>query len=604
MEMEPTLNTVIEQVSRDKSIDKQVLIVALEEAILTAARKAFGENRALEAHYNEEKALVEVTQTIRIAKVVNDSINQISIEEAQARGVEAEDGDELVFQIYYREQDNQEAKEQDELYGDILKLKTYRRSFGRIAAQTARQVIMQRVRDVERDTVYQEYKDRKGELITGVVRRFEHGSVIIDLGRAEAILPQKEQCPREIHRTGERVQAYVLDVQRFTKGPQIILSRVHPGLLIKLFELEVPEVGEGVVKIESAAREPSSRAKIAVWSKDRDVDPVGACVGMKGSRVQAIVQELRGEKIDIVPFDEDPARYVCNALAPAEVSRVVIDDMDHAMEIVVPDDQLSLAIGRKGQNVRLAAQLTGWRLDIHSESKVKEIKDQAAVALAHVEGCNEFIIQTLYNYGIRSAAALAQVSRDSLLEIPGVNEENVDRMLQSAKVAAVNERAQEKRAKEDAQRAEKTVKIARALQNMLSQRAETRFKKLKGSGETIAKKLIEGGFLTLESVTHADESVLAALLGGAERKAVHLKHAAAAMLREEQQLKEEARGLGITIQDDRTIVLPQWMQESLNAARAQQNKSAASVEAPSVSEDVPSLQDEPVKESVITADAS
>ncbi|HLL53553.1 MAG TPA: transcription termination factor NusA, partial [Myxococcaceae bacterium] len=352
------LNLVLDQVAKDKGIDRSVLVATLEDAMKTAAKKHFGQDRNLEAKYDADKGVVELFQAIVVVEQITDptqAVNQLPLNDARAKGMEVEPGDELVFQIFYRDEDAAEAKAQDDQYGDILKLKTFRRGFGRIAAQTAKQVIMQRTRDAERENVFNEYKDRKGEVVTGIARRFERGNIIVDLGRAEAVLPVREQVPRETYRPGDRVQAYVVDVLRESKGPQIILSRASVNLLTKLFEMEVPEIAEGIVVIEAAAREPGGRAKIAVSSRDGDVDPVGACVGMKGSRVQAVVQELRGEKIDIVPFDEDPARFVCSALAPAEVSRVIIDEANHAMELIVPDDQLSLAIGRRGQNVRLAA---------------------------------------------------------------------------------------------------------------------------------------------------------------------------------------------------------------------------------------------------------
>jgi N utilization substance protein A len=315
----------------------------------------------------------------------------------------------------------QQARAQDEQYGDVLGLKTFRRGFGRIAAQTAKQVLLQRTRDVERENVFNEYKDRKGEIVTGIARRLERGNLIVDLGRAEAVLPVREQVPREVYRPGDRVQAFVLDVLREAKGPQIILSRASVNLLTKLFEMEVPEIAEGIVVIEAAAREPGRRSKIAVSSRDGDVDPVGACVGIKGSRVQAVVQELRGEKIDIVEFDEDPARFVCAALAPAEVSRVIIDEANHAMEIIVPDDQLSLAIGRSGQNVRLAWQLTGWKLDINSESRVKEMREFASRSLGSLPGVNEMLVETLYAHGFRMAKDVADANPDMLSQIPGID---------------------------------------------------------------------------------------------------------------------------------------------------------------------------------------
>jgi N utilization substance protein A len=245
-------------------------------------------------------------------------------------------------------------------------------NFSRIAAQTAKQVIIQKVREAEREGVFNEFKDRVGELVNGIVRRYERGDLIVDLGRAEALLTHREQVPRENYRQGDRVRAYIADVKMSPKGPQIILSRTHPGLVAALFHFEVPEIAEGLVEIKAVAREPGSRAKIAVVSHDPDVDPVGACVGMRGSRVQNVVSELRGEKIDIIPWTPEPARFACSALAPAEVSRVYVDDEGQALEIIVPDDQLSLAIGKKGQNVRLAAKLTGWKIDIKSETRAAE----------------------------------------------------------------------------------------------------------------------------------------------------------------------------------------------------------------------------------------
>jgi transcription termination/antitermination protein NusA len=554
---EVTLNTILDQVSKDKGIEKSVLVSTLEEAILAAARKAFGADRALEAHFNEEKGLVEVTQTIRVVADLQDPVNEISLEEAARRNIEAEDGDELVFQIYYRDEDGQEAREQDELYGDILKLKTYRRSFGRVAAQTAKQVILQRVRDVERDTVFVEYKDRKGELIRGIARRFERGNIIVDLGRVEAVVPPREQVPREMYRAGDSIQAYVIDIQRHTKGPQIILSRTNPGMLMKLFELEVPEIAEGIVKIEAAAREPGSRAKIAVSSRDRDVDPVGACVGMKGSRVQAVVQELRGEKIDIIPWDEDTARFVCNALAPAEVSRVLIDESAHTMEIIVPDDQLSLAIGRRGQNVRLAAQLTGWRLDIHSESKIKDIKEKAWASLSKVDGCNEFVLQTLYNHGIRSARALSQEERSSLLQIPGITEELVERMLSTAKVVAAEEEERDKHLKSEAEIADRRARTGKQLQNLLGTDEHKRLLGMRGMTESVLALFKAGGYETVESI--AQESDLVAMgekVTIGERRAKQYKHAASVRLREENLIRDDAKALGIEIGPDNMVIVP------------------------------------------------
>src|SRR6185312_7137324 len=294
------LGLVLDQVSKDKNIDRAVLVETLEQAILTAAKRAFGMQREMEAKFNEESGRVDLFQIIVIVEAITpgNEGKEVLLSDAQRFGLKAEPGDELLFQIFYDEQD---AK-----YGELLKLNRAWKGFGRIAAQTAKQVILQRVREAERENVFNQYKERKGELISGIVRRFERGNIIVDLGGAEAVLPVRDQVPRESYRAGDRIVAFVVEIDKAARGPQIILSRTHKGLLEKLFEMEVPEIYEKIVRIEASAREAGARSKIAVSSRDRDVDPVGACVGMKGSRVQAVVQELRGEKIDIVPYDADP----------------------------------------------------------------------------------------------------------------------------------------------------------------------------------------------------------------------------------------------------------------------------------------------------------
>jgi N utilization substance protein A len=324
-----------------------VLVEALESAVLSAANKKFRNTRDLEAHFNEEIGEVEVFEFVTVVDEVMDSYKEIDIAEAKEIDPDVEIDDSLGMML--------------ESGG-----------FSRIAAQTAKQVIIQKVREAEREGVYNEFKDRVGEVVNGIVRRYERGDLIVDLGRAEALLPNREQAPRENYRQSDRVRAYISEVKMSSKGPQIILSRTHPGLLISLFKSEVPELAEGIVEIKGAVREPGSRAKIAVVSHDIDVDPVGACVGMRGARVQNVVTELRGERIDIIPWSPDHARFACSALAPADVSRVYIDDEGQLMEIIVPDDQLSLAIGKKGQNVRLAAKLIGWKIDIKSETRAQE----------------------------------------------------------------------------------------------------------------------------------------------------------------------------------------------------------------------------------------
>jgi len=282
-----------------------------------------------------------------------------------------------------------ETMDEDAEPGDSLGIKIETDTFGRIAVQTAKQIIIQRVKDAERDNIYEEYKDRKGDLINGFVQRFEGGSIIVSLGMSEGIIPPSEQIKRESFRRGERIRAYIYDIKRVSKGPQIQLSRTHPGLVRTLFEMEVPEISEGLIDIVNIAREPGNRTKISVKSVDKDIDPVGACVGMRGSRVQGVVQELRGEKIDIVPCSDDPVRYVCNALSPAKVDRVYMDDDARTMEVVVPDDQLSLAIGRAGQNVRLAARLTGWRIDVNSETGVAKEEEAGYASLMRIAGIGE-----------------------------------------------------------------------------------------------------------------------------------------------------------------------------------------------------------------------
>jgi len=341
------LKHIIDQIVKEKSIDKAIVVEALEQAVLTAANKKFRNTRDLEAHFNPELGEVELFEFVEVVEDVEDSYKQITLEEAVEQDPEVE-------------------------IGDVIGMKLPSSEFSRIAAQTAKQVIIQRVREAERETIFNEYKDRVGELINGMVRRFEKGDLVIDLGKVEAVLYHKELAPREVYRQGDRVKALITDIRMTTKGPQILLSRTAPAMLAKLFEAEVPEVAEGIVEIINVVREPGSRAKIAVYSHDSDVDPVGACVGMRGSRVQNVVSELRGEKIDIIPWTEDVARFACNALSPATVSKVYVEDESKAMEIIVPDDQLSLAIGKRGQNVRLAAKLTGWRIDIKSETRQAE----------------------------------------------------------------------------------------------------------------------------------------------------------------------------------------------------------------------------------------
>jgi N utilization substance protein A len=497
--------------------------------------------RNLKARYDEEKGQVDLFQVLTIVgdptpeSPLPDPVNMVPVSVAAEKGIEVEPGDELDFPIYYRTEDEAEARAQDDQWGDLLKLKTYRRSFGRIAAQTAKQVMIQGTRNAERENVYNEYKDRKGEVITGIVRRFERGNVIVDLGRAEAVLPVREQVPRESYRAGDRIQAYVMDILRESKGPQIILSRASVDLLKKLFEMEVPEIAEGVVVIEAAAREPGGRAKIAVSSRDSDVDPVGACVGMKGSRVQAVVQELRGEKIDIVPWDDDYARFVCNALAPAEVSRVLLDEQNKAMEIIVPDDQLSLAIGRRGQNVRLASQLTGWKLDINSESRVKEMHEFAKESfgvLAIPEGTQEM----LYAHGFRKAQDLANAAPEMLTQFPGFTMDMIPDLQKRAREQSIVDAEKEMRLEQEREAA----RIAEARRHPDELTQEERMARVRGVGEKTIEQLKNAGYPTVEAIhNESDMMRLGDSSGLGIKKARQIKHAVGVYLEEEAKLRAE-----------------------------------------------------------------
>lgn len=425
----------IELVCRERGIDREVLVETIEAAMKAAAKKVFGEQREIEAAFNDDNGEIE----LRFILIVSDDDEvespqrEITLEQARKfADPYAEPGDELLFPIYYREEDLEQAREQDRRFGELLGLETARHSFGRIAAQTAKQVFNQRLREAERQNIYDEFKDKKNELITGVFRRYERGNMLIDLGRTDGILYAKDLPRRETYRANDRILAYVVDVQRSSREPQVILSRVDPGLVIKLFEKEVPEIQEGIVKIVAVAREAGVRSKVAVYSTQTDVDPVGACVGMRGARVQSIVQELKGEKIDIVPYNSDPAKFVCNAINPAKVTKVFIDEGRHAMELIVPDDQLSLAIGRAGQNVRLASQLTGWNLEIVNETRYDEAKDENKRRLMTYEGIAENLVDALFNNGYNKLEDIATAEVADLLLLPGFDEDSATNMIEAA----------------------------------------------------------------------------------------------------------------------------------------------------------------------------
>jgi N utilization substance protein A len=406
--MNGELKRLIDQVSREKGIDRQTLIHTLEEAIKSAIKKKYGGKLDLDVTFNEEFGELEAFLFKEVVEKVTDPEKQISLEDARHMDPESEVGDELGIRM-----DTE--------------------TLGRIAAQSAKQVIIQKMKDAEREVVYEEFKGRKGDIVHGIVQRADKSGVIVNLGQTEAILPPKEQIPREIFRQGDRIRSFVLEVKKISKGPQVILSRTHPHFLIQLFHFEVPEIGDGVVSIINAAREPGSRAKIAVISRNPDVDPVGACVGMKGSRVQNVVQELRGEKIDIVPWNMDPAKFVVNALAPAIISKVIIDQANRSMEVIVHDDQLSLAIGKRGQNVRLASKLTNWRIDVKGESRYTRQKQAGYQSLLRLAGLTEEMADRLYDGGITSLEEFVQGTLAELEELTHISQPTLETMIEEAK---------------------------------------------------------------------------------------------------------------------------------------------------------------------------
>ena len=403
---------IADAVAREKSIDKSIVIAAMADAIQKAARSRYGQETNIRADINANTGEMKLQRLMEVVEKVEDYATQIAISSARERNPDAQLGDFIAEQLPPMD-------------------------FGRIAAQSAKQVIVQKVREAERDRQYDEYKDRIGEIVNGTVKRVEYGNVIVDLGRGEAIIRRDELIPRENYKYGDRVRAYVYDVRREQRGPQIFLSRTHPQFMVKLFTMEVPEIYDGIIQVKSVARDPGSRAKIAVISNDSSIDPVGACVGMRGSRVQAVVGELQGEKIDIIPWSNEPANFVVNALQPAEVSKVVLDEDAERIEVVVPDEQLSLAIGRRGQNVRLASQLTGWDIDImteaeESERRQKEFNERTNLFMDALD-VDEMVGQVLASEGFAAVEELAYVELDEIASIDGFDEETAQEIQQRAR---------------------------------------------------------------------------------------------------------------------------------------------------------------------------
>src|SRR5213083_2290709 len=391
---------IADAVAREKAIDRNIVIAAMEDAIQKAARSRYGSETEVRAEINPKTGEMRLSRLLLVVDQVENDATQIALEEAKKRNPAAQVGDYIAEALPPLD-------------------------YGRIAAQSAKQVIVQKVREAERDRQYQEYKDRIADIVNGIVKRVEYGNVVVDLGRGEAIVRRDELLPRETFRNGDRIRAFIYDARREPRGPQIFLSRTHPQFMAKLFAQEVPEIYDGIIEIKSVARDPGSRAKIAVISRDSGIDPVGACVGMRGSRVQAVVGELQGEKIDIIPWSSDPATFVVNALAPAEVTKVVMDEEQRRIEVVVPDDQLSLAIGRRGQNVRLASQLTGWDIDIlteaeESERRTEEFRSRSQMFIDALD-IDDVIAHLLVTEGFGSIEEVAFVPVEDLAEIEDVD---------------------------------------------------------------------------------------------------------------------------------------------------------------------------------------
>src|SRR5213595_1556559 len=403
---------IADAVAREKAIDRGIVIAAMEDAIQKAARSRYGSETEVRAEINPKTGEMRLSRLLLVAELVENDSTQIALEDAKRRNPAAQVGDYIAEALPPLE-------------------------YGRIAAQSAKQVIVQKVREAERDRQYEEYKDRISDIVNGIVKRVEYGNVVVDLGRGEAIVRRDEMLPRETMRNGDRIRAYIYDVRREARGPQIFLSRTHPQFMARLFAQEVPEIYDGIVEVKAVARDPGSRAKIGVISRDSSIDPVGACVGMRGSRVQAVVQELQGEKIDIIPWSPDAATFIVNALQPAQVVKVVLDEDSEKIEVVVPDDQLSLAIGRRGQNVRLASQLTGWDIDILTEAEESERRQKEFLARtqAFMESLDvdETLGQLLAAEGFDSVDEIAFAATQDLASLEGLDAQTAEELQTRAK---------------------------------------------------------------------------------------------------------------------------------------------------------------------------
>lgn len=409
MQPQRELKKIVEALTKEKGLTKEIVIEALVEGLKTAAKKKFGQTAKIEVKFDEDTGEIEIFRFREVVDKVSDPNKEISFEEARELSPGVSIGD---------------------MIGERVDLQ----DLGRIAAQILKQVFSQRLRTAEKQLIYDEFKHKLGEIVTGYVHRFNRKDVILNLGRAEALLPEEEQIPTERYHRGDRVKALVIEVYR-QKEPQILVSRSHPAFIKKLFEREVPEIQEGLVKIVSIAREPGSRTKIAVTSTDPNIDPVGACVGVRGSRISAVLQEIKGEKIDVVLYDKDPAKFVYNALSPAECSKVIVDSATKTLEVIVPDDQLSLAIGRKGENVRLASKLVGWRIDILSETQYLRRQEPEFLRLLKVTELSDEVAGYLYEAGIKDLKTLLETPVEKIAQLTKLSEEEVKGLLEKAKKA-------------------------------------------------------------------------------------------------------------------------------------------------------------------------
>ena len=494
--------SILEQISRDKGIDKDILIDALKSAVEVAARKRYPAATELQSEFNEATGEVEIYLEKKVVETVDLADEQISLEDASAFSEDVQIGDQVLVQ---------------QLMGD----------YGRTAAQLAKQVIIQKVREAEIDLIYNEYIDRKGELINGMVHRMEHGDLIVDLGKAEGVLPRREQVFRESFNRGERIRAYILDVRKTPKHALVILSRTHIGLIKCLFEMEVPEISEGMVEIMGVVREPNGRTKIAVRTNDREIDAVGACVGMRGMRVQSIVQELRGEKIDIVEFSEDPETYIKNALSPAKVARIVLNPEDKQMTIIVAEDQMSLAIGKKGQNVRLAAKLVRWKVDIKGPSEGSELGAEHAFLtsgktstvdflddIKNTKGLGEKVMTLLFNENVVTYEEAMKRGIKGLVLLPGIGPKKAEALMnlvephmKEVELAQESAEKETPKASEPDETVPETIESEPVADEPAEEEEEIPIQELKGVPPEVLQTLISNGFETLAelSVTPLDE---------------------------------------------------------------------------------------------------